>query len=118
MIDALKRIEEALDPYAPYVLIAMFLWLLGGCLYQALSWVANSPAWKAKRGGTWAFCKQISVVVVERLRQGRHPVGRRAQRRKSEERTAERREAEISGIPEKNEPVSGPTIDDLGGTKG
>jgi len=76
MIDALKRIEEALDPYAPYMLMAMFLWLGGGCLYQALSRIYNSPAWKAKSAGTWALCKHIYGVVVERLRQGRRPGGR------------------------------------------
>ncbi|MDE0354697.1 MAG: hypothetical protein OXU64_02965 [Gemmatimonadota bacterium] len=51
MIDALRRIEAALDPYAPYMLIAMFLWLIGGCLYEALSWAVNRPAWKAKNSG-------------------------------------------------------------------
>jgi len=68
MIDALKRIEEALDPYAPWMLIAMFLWLIGGCFYEALSWAANRPAWKTKSGGPWAFCRHISGAIVERLR--------------------------------------------------
>jgi len=48
MIDALKRIEEALDPYAPWMLIAMFLWLGGGCLYQALSRIYKYPRLKGK----------------------------------------------------------------------
>lgn len=43
---------------------------------------------------------------------------RLARRRKSEERAAARHEAEISGVPEKNQPVSGSSIDDLAGTKG
>ena len=79
VIDALKRIEEALDPYAPYTLIAMFLWLLGGCLYQALSRAANSPAWKAGSGGAWAFCKHVSGPVVEWLQGELRGVGDRGQ---------------------------------------
>ena len=47
-MEALKRLEEAIDPYAPYILITIFLWFLGGWLYETLSRAANSPSWKAK----------------------------------------------------------------------
>ena len=117
-MEALKRLEEALDPYAPYIFITIFLWFLGGWLYETLSRVVDSPTWKAKSVGTWSMCKHISGAIVERLRQGRHPGGRRDHRRKREERDAERREPEISGVPEKNEPVRDRRIGDLEGTKG
>ena len=71
MIDMLKRIEEALDPYAPYVLIAMFLWLGGGCLYQALSWAGKRVTARARgRLGPWGSSKAVLVALLDRFRRG------------------------------------------------
>ena len=73
MIDTLLSIEKALDPYAPYMFIAIFLWYLGGFLYETLSWVAKRVRTRAPGpSGPWRRCKAVVEALLDRFRQGLH----------------------------------------------